>query len=121
MGPWTEDLYEPAADIFDAKRAPKPADPSASLERLYSEIGRLKMEVDWLKKVWARPVAAWTGWVSPHEPLPLTRHCALTVVTRSTRSVPHPAATLDEQEWTLRGLIDVEYIRHQFYGSRTIR
>ena len=59
--------------------------------------------------------------MSPHEPLPLTRHCALTVVTRSTRSAPHPAATLDEQEWTLRGLIDAEYIRHQFYGSRTIR
>ncbi len=29
---------------------PKPADPSASPERLYSEIGRLKMELDWLKK-----------------------------------------------------------------------
>ena len=57
MGPWTKDLYEPAADIFDAKRAPKPADPSASLERRYSAIGRLKIEVDWLKKVWARPVS----------------------------------------------------------------
>ena len=32
------------------KRGPKPADPSASPERLYSEIGRLKMELDWLKK-----------------------------------------------------------------------
>jgi len=28
----------------------KPIDPSASSERLYSEIGRLKMELDWLKK-----------------------------------------------------------------------
>ena len=48
--PWKKELHEQAADIFDAKRGPKPADPSASPERLYSEIGRLKMELDWLKK-----------------------------------------------------------------------
>lgn len=50
VGQWKKDLHEQAADIFDAKRGPKPADPSASPERLYSEIGRLKMELDWLKK-----------------------------------------------------------------------
>jgi len=50
VGQWKKDLHEQAADIFDAKRGSKPADPSASPERLYSEIGRLKMELDWLKK-----------------------------------------------------------------------
>ena len=50
VGPWKKDLHEQAADLFDAKRGPKPADPSASPERLSSEIGRLKMELDWLKK-----------------------------------------------------------------------
>ena len=44
------ELLEQASNLFDAKRGPKPADPSASPERLYSEIGRLKMELDWLKK-----------------------------------------------------------------------
>ena len=67
------------------------------------------------------PVAARTGWVSPHEPLPLTRQCALTGVTRSTLYAPHPVATSDEQELTLLGLIDAEYTRHPFYGSRKIR
>ena len=66
------------------------------------------------------PVAVRTGWVSPHEPLTLTRQCALTSVTRSTLDAPHPAATPDEQEWTLLGLIDAEYTRHPFYGSRKI-
>ena len=47
---WKKELHEQATDIFDAKRGPKPADPSASPERLYSEIGRLKMELDWLKQ-----------------------------------------------------------------------
>jgi len=47
---WKKELQAQASSLFDAKRGPKPADPSASPERLYSEIGRLKMELDWLKK-----------------------------------------------------------------------
>jgi transposase-like protein len=50
VGMWKKLLQEEASSLFDGKRGPKPADPSASSERLYSEIGRLKMELDWLKK-----------------------------------------------------------------------
>jgi len=50
VGLWKKELQEQAGSLFDAKRGPKPADPSASADRLYSEIGRLKMELDWLKK-----------------------------------------------------------------------
>ena len=50
VGLWKKGLQEQAAGIFGAKRGPKPADQSASPERLYSEIGRLEMELDWLKK-----------------------------------------------------------------------
>ena len=58
--------------------------------------------------------------MSPREPLTLARPCALTGVTRSTLYAPHPAATPDEQELTLLGLIDAEYTRHPFYGIRMI-
>ena len=50
VGLWKKELQEQAAVLFNAKRGPKPVDSSASPERLYSEIGRLKMELDWLKK-----------------------------------------------------------------------
>ena len=50
VGAWKKELLAQASSLFDAKRGPQPADPSASSERLYSEIGRLKMELDWLKK-----------------------------------------------------------------------
>ena len=50
VGLWKKALQEQASSIFDIKRGPKPADPSASPERLYSELERLKMELDWLKK-----------------------------------------------------------------------
>lgn len=50
VGQWKKELQTQAPGLFDTKRGPKPEDPSASPERLYSEIGRLKMELDWLKK-----------------------------------------------------------------------
>ncbi len=47
---WKRELLAQASCIFDTKRGPRTIDPSTSPERLYSEIGRLKMELDWLKK-----------------------------------------------------------------------
>ena len=48
---WKKELQEQAAGLFEGKRGPRPiSDPETSQERLYSEIGRLKMELDWLKK-----------------------------------------------------------------------
>lgn len=50
VGEWKKLLIEHAPQIFETKRGPKVVDPSTSPERLYSEIGKLKMELDWLKK-----------------------------------------------------------------------
>ena len=50
VGQWKKLLQEQASDIFDSVRGPKPTGPSTTPERLYSEIGRLKMELDWIKK-----------------------------------------------------------------------
>jgi transposase len=47
---WKKELQAQASNVFSTKRGPEPIDPSASAERLYSEIGRLKMELDWIKK-----------------------------------------------------------------------
>jgi len=47
---WKKELTDQAVSVFDAKRGTKPVEPSTSPDRLYSEIGRLKMELDWLKK-----------------------------------------------------------------------
>jgi len=60
-------------------------------------------------------------WVGASEPLALTRQCELTGVARSTIYAPLLAVAPDKQELTLLGLIDVEYTRHPFYGSRKIK
>ncbi len=66
------------------------------------------------------PVEARKLWVGISEPLALTRQCELAGVARSGVYAPHPTAKPDEQELALLALIDAEYTRHPFYGSRKI-
>ena len=51
VGQWKKELQEQASNVFEGKRGPKTVITlETDQERLYSEIGRLKMELDWLKK-----------------------------------------------------------------------
>ena len=72
------------------------------------------------KKVRDRSVEERKPWVSILEPLALIRQCELASVARSTVYAPRPVAKPDEQELVLLALIDAEYTRHPFYGSRKI-
>ena len=49
---WRQTLIERASELFEdgRKRTPDGAEADASQEELYEQIGRLKMEVEWLKK-----------------------------------------------------------------------
>ena len=50
--------------------------------------------------------------------MPVIRQCALAGVTRSTVYAPLLVAGPDEEELLILALIDAEYTRHPFYGSR---
>ena len=50
VGQWKKAIQEHASSLFEGKRGPKSVVEHQEPERLYSEIGRLKMELDWLKK-----------------------------------------------------------------------
>ena len=50
VGQWKRELQENAPGLFEVKRGPKAVDPAADTEKLYTEIGRLKVQLDWLKK-----------------------------------------------------------------------
>jgi len=47
---WKREIVEGVPALFETRRGPKKPEESTDPERLYSEIGRLKMELDWLKK-----------------------------------------------------------------------
>ncbi len=46
VGKWKKELQEQAASLFEMKRGPKPLDSAADPEKLYSEIGRLTVELE---------------------------------------------------------------------------
>ena len=50
VGHWKKELQEQAKKLFEGKRGPKSAVAHREPELLYSEIGKLKVELDWLKK-----------------------------------------------------------------------
>ena len=50
VGHWKKEILEQSKTLFEGKRGPKPVAAHKEPELLYSEIGKLKMELDWLKK-----------------------------------------------------------------------
>ncbi len=47
---WKKQLLEESVDIFNQGRKQRTESVEEEKDRLYSQIGRLKVEVDWLKK-----------------------------------------------------------------------
>jgi len=50
VGQWKKAIQDQASSLFESKRGPKPVAEYREPEKLYSEIGKLKVELDWLKK-----------------------------------------------------------------------
>ena len=50
VGQWKKAIQEQAASLFEGRRGSKPVAEHQQPEKLYGEIGKLKMELDWLKK-----------------------------------------------------------------------
>jgi transposase len=50
VGQWKKEIQEQAKTLFEGKRGPKPLAAHQEPDLLYSEIGKLKVELDWLKK-----------------------------------------------------------------------
>src|SRR5258708_40355300 len=50
IGQWRKTALEQLADLFVDGRRSKRADSEGETDALYEEIGRLKVELDWLKK-----------------------------------------------------------------------
>ena len=50
IGSWKKQLLESAADVFSRGRNLEAESNEAEKERLYQQIGKLQVEVEWLKK-----------------------------------------------------------------------
>ena len=50
IGQWRQALLSRLPELFTDRRRRQEEDEAAEVSRLYEEIGRLKVELDWLKK-----------------------------------------------------------------------
>lgn len=77
------------------------------------------------KKVWDRPVAERQQWVGIDQPIALTRQCVLLNINRSViyqqKKQRRHQCEVDTRDQLLLQLIDEEYTRHPFFGSRKMR
>jgi putative transposase len=69
------------------------------------------------KKVWDQPLSQRQGWVNADDRLSVVAQCRLVGIARST-VYAEKAVVVDEVELLLLRLLDEEYTRHPFYGSR---
>lgn len=77
----------------------------------------MKIELDWVKKKWPRTVEERCRWIEPgHRGLSVRRQCELLGLHRS--NVYYEPVPDKVENLRLMRLIDEEYLRHPFLGSR---
>jgi len=107
-----------APELFG--RTAAKADPASLTAPLYEEIGRLKMELDWLKKNLVLSVDAMRKCIEPEHPqLGIKRQCELLGLNRSSWYYPAPAGESLANLQLMR-LLDEQYLPTPFYGSRRL-
>jgi putative transposase len=112
---WKKQLQEGGTDIF-GERDQKAAQVQADVEaNLYEQIGRLKMELEWVKKKLPESRPERCALIEPEHPdLSVRRQCELLGVNRST--LYYVPATESPLNLELMQLIDKQYMRTPFYG-----
>ena len=109
-------LKEGITEVFSKKRGRAEEDPGKAEKRLYEEIGRLKMELDWLKKK-SEPCSEPFDLIDSHyRSISIRRQCELLGISRS-RYYCKPAVE-SELNLKLMRIIDEFYTDCPFYGSR---
>ncbi|MDP7179482.1 MAG: IS3 family transposase [Verrucomicrobiota bacterium] len=112
---WKKRLLQNAPEIFSGSRDGRAKSEEELTAPLYEEIGRLKMDVVWLKKkLLSLPVATRRTWVEPSLDYSVRRQCGLAGVPRS--GCYYEAAKETEQNRMLMRLIDEQYIKHPEFG-----
>jgi putative transposase len=114
---WKKQLLTQAETLFTNGSKTAAADTEAEKTELFEQIGRLKMELEWLKKKSARSPELLRPLIeADHPELSMRRQCELLGLPRSSlyyEPAPESAENLRLMQW-----IDQEYTAHPFYGSR---
>jgi len=114
---WKKDAIAGLPEVLSDKRQKRKEDHEGLVAQLYQQIGQLKVELDWLKKKWDLSVETKRGLVDPgHRQLSIGRQCELLGLSRS--SWYYKPLEAPSYELELMRLLDEQYTRMPFYGTR---
>jgi transposase-like protein len=114
---WKKQLLAGAEEIFAGGAKAASDDAEARQAELFEQIGRLKMELEWLKKKLPSSCEHKRSLIDVgHPALSVRRQCELLGLSRSSFSY-EPAGETPENLRLMR-LIDEQYTARPFYGSR---
>jgi putative transposase len=114
---WKKQLVTGAESIFGSPAKAASADAEARQAELFEQIGRLKMELEWVKKKLLPSCEHKRTLIEPgHPALSVRRQCELLGLSRSSLYYEPAGETLEDLR--LMRLIDEQYTACPFYGSR---
>ncbi|MCB8943499.1 MAG: IS3 family transposase [Ardenticatenaceae bacterium] len=114
---WKKQLLLEGPTVFEQSMAQQQLEREARETELYEQIGRLKMELEWLKKKLPNSPEAKRMMIETNNPtLSIRRQCDLIGLNRST--FYWQPANESPLNLALMHLIDQEYTRAPFYGYR---
>jgi putative transposase len=113
---WKRQLLEEGVTLFDRGTERRHCEQAAREEDLYEQIGRLKMELEWVKKkkLPASVEGRRTMIELSHPQISVRRQCELIGLNRST--LYYSPATETELNLELMRRIDAQYTQTPFYG-----
>lgn len=115
---WKKQLENNLANIFKDKSLIEKPDKDL-IEELYNKIGKLNMELEWLKKNQNYSAQIKRQLIdASSKDISITRQCELQGLSRS--SFYYQPALADDLTLTLLNLIDEYYTAHPEYGTRTM-
>ena len=116
---WKRRVMQELPEIFSKKRSKQKQDTEELVSELYRQIGQLKVEVDWLKKNLSSLIADKRWLIEPeNSQISIARQGELLCISRSAYYYQGRGESADNEH--LMRLIDEEYTKHPFYGSRKL-
>jgi putative transposase len=115
IAPWEKQLVDGGSSLFGQQRIREQHEQTAREAELFEQIGRLKMEGEWLKKKLTTSVETKRTLLEPHHPaLSIRRQCALLGLNRA--AYYYAPALADPLNVELMRYIDAQYLQTPFPG-----
>ena len=121
---WKKQLLDAAPAVFSSGKDKDAEKKEVERDHLYQNVGQLQIEVDWLKKdrLSGMSVSEKVKCIDGNDKkLSISRQCELLQLPRSSYYRPSDCHIEDEENLELMRLIDEEFLRHPFNGSRKMK